>query len=109
MVSETIVPYSRFIHRDIVQANVASAKEQVLQGLLGAYLLPMIFQHLEPVQHLEPSKKQRKAELRALALTCKGFSGPALDLLWRKLEALDPLLTFVAPPEESVRRGLMPP
>ncbi|KAG2069536.1 hypothetical protein BDR04DRAFT_682074 [Suillus decipiens] len=33
-----------------------------------------------------------KKTLMALALTCKSFSGPALDLLWRDLPEFEPLI-----------------
>jgi len=33
-----------------------------------------------------------KKTLLALALTCKSFTGPALDLLWRHLGGLEPLI-----------------
>ncbi|KAG2069548.1 hypothetical protein BDR04DRAFT_1156577 [Suillus decipiens] len=33
-----------------------------------------------------------RESLLALALTCKSFAGPALDLLWRHLGGLDPLI-----------------
>jgi len=39
----------------------------------------------------------RKKTLLALALTCKSFTGPALDLLWRKLDGLDPLIRCLPP------------
>ncbi|OAX38264.1 hypothetical protein K503DRAFT_818195 [Rhizopogon vinicolor AM-OR11-026] len=35
---------------------------------------------------------RRKGTLLALALTCESFTGPALDLLWRELDGLDPLI-----------------
>ncbi|KAH6901916.1 hypothetical protein BKA70DRAFT_1307758, partial [Coprinopsis sp. MPI-PUGE-AT-0042] len=76
--------------------NSQSGKQQILQGLVGSYLLPMIF------EYIKSPDKQGKANLRSLALTRKVFSGPALDRLWRTLEGLDPLLAFVMPPEESV-------
>ncbi|OAX42307.1 hypothetical protein K503DRAFT_863138 [Rhizopogon vinicolor AM-OR11-026] len=34
----------------------------------------------------------RKQTLLALALTCQSFTGPALDLLWRELDGLGPLI-----------------
>jgi len=35
--------------------------------------------------------------LLALALTCESFTGPALDLLWRELDGLDPLIRCLPP------------
>jgi hypothetical protein len=39
----------------------------------------------------------RKKTLLALALTCKSFMGPALDLLWRELDELNPLIRCLPP------------
>jgi hypothetical protein len=39
----------------------------------------------------------RNKTLLALALTCKSFTGPALDLLWRELDGLDPLIRCLPP------------
>ncbi|KAG1876405.1 hypothetical protein F4604DRAFT_697118 [Suillus subluteus] len=38
------------------------------------------------------SKTFMRKSLLALALTCKSFTGPALDLLWRQLAGLEPLI-----------------
>ncbi|KAH6887879.1 hypothetical protein BKA70DRAFT_68848 [Coprinopsis sp. MPI-PUGE-AT-0042] len=73
----------------------ASAQEQVLQGLMGADIIPLILQHLWTME------KESNANLRNAALTCKAFSKPALDLLWRSLASLDPLLMFVTDLNES--------
>ena len=35
---------------------------------------------------------QRSATLASLARTCRAFEGPALDVLWREIEGLRPLL-----------------
>ncbi|KAJ8593610.1 hypothetical protein M405DRAFT_785777 [Rhizopogon salebrosus TDB-379] len=43
------------------------------------------------------SESMRKKTLLALALTCKSFTGPALDLLWRELDGLDPLIRCLPP------------
>ncbi|EDR12542.1 uncharacterized protein LACBIDRAFT_323858 [Laccaria bicolor S238N-H82] len=36
--------------------------------------------------------RQRSATLASLALTCRAFEGPALDVLWREIDGLRPLL-----------------
>lgn len=36
-----------------------------------------------------------RESLLALALTCKSFAGPALDLLWRHLGGLEPLIKYL--------------
>jgi hypothetical protein len=38
------------------------------------------------------SRTMRNRTLLALALTCKSFSGPALDLLWQDLDSFLPLV-----------------
>ncbi|KAJ8593720.1 hypothetical protein M405DRAFT_921688 [Rhizopogon salebrosus TDB-379] len=43
------------------------------------------------------SESSRKKTLLALALTCKSFTGPALDLLWRELNGFDPLIRCLPP------------
>jgi len=35
---------------------------------------------------------QRRTTLASLARTCRAFEGPALDVLWRNIEGLRPLL-----------------
>ncbi|KAH6887877.1 hypothetical protein BKA70DRAFT_1573210 [Coprinopsis sp. MPI-PUGE-AT-0042] len=72
------------------------AKEQALLGPVGVDILPLIF------EHLDTSDKRSKANLLNVALSCKAFAGPALDLVWKTLRNLDPLLAFVLPPQESV-------
>ncbi|KAH6891693.1 hypothetical protein BKA70DRAFT_846142 [Coprinopsis sp. MPI-PUGE-AT-0042] len=67
----------------MANAPHASARQQVLQGFVGTDILPLAFKHLD------------NSELLNAALTCKGFSGPALDDLWRKMDSLDPLLSLV--------------
>ena len=39
----------------------------------------------------------RRKTLLALALTCKSFTGPALDLVWRELIGLGPLIRCLPP------------
>jgi hypothetical protein len=39
----------------------------------------------------------RKKTFLALALTCKSFTEPALDFLWRELDGLDPLIRCLPP------------
>ncbi|KAJ8592381.1 hypothetical protein M405DRAFT_931524 [Rhizopogon salebrosus TDB-379] len=42
-------------------------------------------------------KELRKKTLLALAVTCKSFTGPALDLLWRELDSFAPLIRCLPP------------
>ncbi|OJA12077.1 hypothetical protein AZE42_02178 [Rhizopogon vesiculosus] len=43
-------------------------------------------------QMVDTNRYARNMTLLALALTCKSFTGPALDLLWRELHGLSPLI-----------------
>lgn len=43
----------------------------------------------------EDEKKKRKRQLRNLALVCKGFRAPALDILWACVESLYQLVTLL--------------
>ncbi|KAH6901909.1 hypothetical protein BKA70DRAFT_676671 [Coprinopsis sp. MPI-PUGE-AT-0042] len=79
-------------------ADVLSAKEQVLQGLVGEDILPLVFENLCRT----PVMDKGNGDLRNAALACKAFSQHALDLLWHTLTSLDPLLPFVMPPNEPV-------
>ncbi|KAG0695377.1 hypothetical protein DFH29DRAFT_272260 [Suillus ampliporus] len=47
-----------------------------------------IFQMVDDTE----SEFSRSQTLLALALTCKSFTGPALDLLWRELYGFAPLI-----------------
>jgi hypothetical protein len=49
------------------------------------------------VELIWASESSRKKTLLALALTCKSFTGPALDLLWRELNGFDPLIRCLPP------------
>lgn len=57
-------------------------------------LLTNIFRHLPWDPHALPKNALREGriELRNLALTCKAFKDPALNLLWMYLESLLPLV-----------------
>ncbi|KAH6901908.1 hypothetical protein BKA70DRAFT_1521580 [Coprinopsis sp. MPI-PUGE-AT-0042] len=68
----------------------ASARQQVLEGLVGADILPLVFERLYD------------EALLSAALTCKAFSTPALDILWREMDRLDPLVPLFVPAENEV-------
>ena len=70
-------------------------------------ILTEIFKHLSPgwlnewkrdPQYAQDQKTQRQA-LASAARVCRAFSGPALDVLWRVLDDVQPVLwlfpTFV--------------
>jgi hypothetical protein len=42
--------------------------------------------------HSEEGKADRRTALVRLALTCKIFLDPALDLLWKRLDIFEPIL-----------------
>ncbi|KAG2150564.1 hypothetical protein DEU56DRAFT_35365 [Suillus clintonianus] len=65
------------------------------QALLVSEVLSEIFAHV--VENLGPRSASKKASLRALAITCKAFHEPAMDLLWANLNGpgLTPLLGCV--------------
>lgn len=56
------------------------------------------------VQIQTPQYEGRRA-LAALAQTCRMFSEPSLNCLWRKLDSLRPLLRCVFTNEEAVGAG----
>ncbi|KAH6901905.1 hypothetical protein BKA70DRAFT_1521574 [Coprinopsis sp. MPI-PUGE-AT-0042] len=74
-------------------APYASARQQVLDGLVGADILPLVFEYLF------------KSTLFNAAVTCKAFSIPALDILWRRMYSFDPLLPLFVPPKNEVLDG----
>jgi hypothetical protein len=51
----------------------------------------------QTIFQLVDRKHSRKKTLLALAVTCKSFTGPALDLLWRKLDLFAPLIRCLPP------------
>ena len=57
-------------------------------------LVPELFSLVcEVLTHdYEMRLSQPSATLAPLARTCRAFEGPALDVLWRKIEGLPPLL-----------------
>ncbi|KAG1815820.1 hypothetical protein EV424DRAFT_1325217 [Suillus variegatus] len=61
------------------------------QALLVPEVLLEIFAYVPPTQ----TTSTRKV-LAALARTCKIFHEPAMDLLWTKIDGLEPLLGCVA-------------
>ncbi|KAH6901915.1 hypothetical protein BKA70DRAFT_1307753 [Coprinopsis sp. MPI-PUGE-AT-0042] len=98
----------------MASVTFTTAQEQVLQGLIAADILPIVFGNLEDIVfseledivfgNSEDGERERQGDpnLRSAALVCKAFSKPALDVLWRTMDSLDPLLPFVIPPETSV-------
>ncbi|KAH6901907.1 hypothetical protein BKA70DRAFT_1229376 [Coprinopsis sp. MPI-PUGE-AT-0042] len=64
----------------------ATAKEQVLQGLISADILPLIFSNVGLL---------KQGDLHNAALVCKAFSAPALDVLWRRIFGVDPFWPFM--------------
>jgi hypothetical protein len=61
---------------------------EVLTGLVGADVLPLILEDLLSIQH-------NKSHVLNVALACKSFCEPALDVLWRDLHDLEPLLSLL--------------
>ncbi|KAJ8592392.1 hypothetical protein M405DRAFT_51924, partial [Rhizopogon salebrosus TDB-379] len=51
----------------------------------------------QAIFQLVDRKHSRKKTLLALAVTCKSFTGPALDLLWRELDLFAPLIRCLPP------------
>jgi hypothetical protein len=51
----------------------------------------------QTIFQLVDRKHSRKKTLLALAVTCKSFTGPALDLLWRELDLFAPLVRCLPP------------
>jgi hypothetical protein len=51
----------------------------------------------QEIFQLVDRKRSRKKTLLALAVTCKLFTGPALDLLWRELDSFAPLIRCLPP------------
>ncbi|KAL6308271.1 hypothetical protein BKA93DRAFT_557843 [Sparassis latifolia] len=50
----------------------------------------------EVAQHFRTSRREDVNALGRMALVCRAFSDPALDVLWRNLESLLPLLNILA-------------
>jgi hypothetical protein len=67
--------------------TMASAAD-VLTGLVGADVLPLILEDLLFVGN-------SNANLLKVALACKSFCEPALNVLWRDLDDLEPLLALL--------------
>ncbi|KAH6901863.1 hypothetical protein BKA70DRAFT_1307654 [Coprinopsis sp. MPI-PUGE-AT-0042] len=65
-----------------------SAREEVLTGLVAVDVLPLIFKEVYADWFGRP-------RLLRLALTCNAFREPALDILWRNLDNLAPLLRLL--------------
>ena len=72
------------------------------EALTNEDVLHLIFEHFD----LHPGSKtmaQTRKDLLSAAKICKAFSGPALDLLWRVLPSLLPLLLLL--PSAEVTNG----
>jgi hypothetical protein len=61
---------------------------EVLTGLVGVDVLPLILEDLYSIGC-------RKSDVLNVALACKSFCEPALDILWRDLDDLEPLLSLL--------------
>ncbi|KAH6905693.1 hypothetical protein BKA70DRAFT_1430558 [Coprinopsis sp. MPI-PUGE-AT-0042] len=71
------------VKRVLVVAQMSdSPKDRVL---FGCDLLPIVVEHLEGYN---PS-------LLAVALTCKAFLEPALAILWRRIDSMEPILLLL--------------
>jgi hypothetical protein len=79
-------------------SNIAPPSSASARTMSVSELRWKIFQLVD----LEPS---RKKTLLALALTCESFTGPALDLLWRELNGLGPLITCLPPTLWKLEKG----
>ncbi|KAG2343418.1 hypothetical protein BDR05DRAFT_962946, partial [Suillus weaverae] len=55
-------------------------------------IIPELRWKIFQLVHGTPADSMGNKTLLALALTCKSFSGPALDLLWQNLEGIERLI-----------------
>ncbi|KAH6887878.1 hypothetical protein BKA70DRAFT_68774 [Coprinopsis sp. MPI-PUGE-AT-0042] len=74
----------------MVNGPHTSARQQVLEGFVGTDILPIAFEHLDDRDRFNAS------------LVCKSFSPPALDILWREMDRLDPLVPLFVSRENQV-------
>jgi hypothetical protein len=79
-----------YSHQGQTDSNIAPPSPASARTMSMPELRWKIFQLVD----LEPS---REKTLLALALTCESFTGPALDLLWRELDGLGPLIRCLPP------------
>jgi len=79
-----------YSHQGQTDSNIAPPSSASARTMSISELRWKIFQ----LVHLGFS---RNKTLLALALTCKSFTGPALDLLWRELDGFDPLIRCLPP------------
>jgi len=77
-------------YRGQTDSNIAPPSSASARTMGVSELRWKIFQMVD----LGPS---RNKTLLALALTCESFTEPALDLLWRELDGLDPLIRCLPP------------
>ena len=80
----------------------ASVVVQSPEALKNQDILGLIFQHFDHQPGL-PTVAQNRKNLLSAAKTCKAFLEPALDLLWRVLPSLLPLLLLL--PSAEVENG----
>ncbi|EDR12990.1 uncharacterized protein LACBIDRAFT_323876 [Laccaria bicolor S238N-H82] len=83
------------LSRTTCTANKVPAKAMVHRCLLVPELFSLVCEVLRPDYKTRPI--QRSATLASLARTCRAFEGPALDVLWREIEGLRPLLCTMPP------------
>jgi hypothetical protein len=75
---------------------------QTPEALRDEDFLGLIFQHFD-LQPGSPTVAQSRKDLFSAAKTCKAFVEPALDLLWRILPSIIPLLLLL--PSAEVDNG----
>ena len=55
-------------------------------------ILYNVFGYLDPIHHVQNSEVfESRRSLALVARTCRGFTGPALDILWKRLPGDQPL------------------
>ena len=65
-----------------------------------------IFAYLDPIHQLEWDKAYESRQSLAIAArTCRGFRGPALDILWRRLPDDQPLADLLCEVGIGTREG----
>jgi hypothetical protein len=74
---------------------IAARSVQPHSVLTDPALLRAIFEHLIDAKDERDVVVHARSQLLRLATCCKAFSEPALDLLWRKMDDLLPLLKIL--------------
>jgi hypothetical protein len=82
------------LHRDLHQRRGNSG---ITPSLPASARTMSISELRQEIFQLVDRKLWRKKTLLALAVTCKSFTGPALDLLWRELDLFSPLIRCLPP------------